>query len=97
MTDTPSLPRPRPQPFLRACRAYVSSPTPAPPAEQPPLYLRRNLGQRAREGPDAELVAVLRTVSIFNGLECKISCATSKVRRACGEEGQRVVWRGVVW
>lgn len=56
----------------------MSAPTPTPPADCQ-LYLRRNLSQRARQGPDAELVEVLRSVAIFNGLECKISCTTSKV------------------
>ncbi|KAG2499920.1 hypothetical protein HYH03_002207 [Edaphochlamys debaryana] len=59
-------------------RSYVSTPTPSPPSDCQ-LYLRRNLSQRARQGPDAELVEVLRSVTIFNGLECKISCTTSKV------------------
>ncbi|GFR40981.1 hypothetical protein Agub_g1646 [Astrephomene gubernaculifera] len=60
-------------------RSYVSAPTPSPSTSPPPLYLRRNLSQRARQGPDAELIEVLRSVAIFNGLECKISCTTSKV------------------
>ncbi|KAG2448373.1 hypothetical protein HYH02_006955 [Chlamydomonas schloesseri] len=59
-------------------KGYVSAPTPSPPADCQ-LYLRRNLSQRAQQGPDAELVEVLRSVAIFNGLECKISCTTSKV------------------
>ncbi|EFJ52116.1 hypothetical protein VOLCADRAFT_120353 [Volvox carteri f. nagariensis] len=59
-------------------KSYVSTPTPCPPTECQ-LYLKRNLSQRARQGPDAELVEVLRSVAIFNGLECKISCTTSKV------------------
>ncbi|GIL73116.1 hypothetical protein Vretimale_4724 [Volvox reticuliferus] len=59
-------------------KRYVSTPTAAPTTDCL-LYLKRNLSQRARQGPDAELVEVLRSVAIFNGLECKISCTTSKV------------------
>lgn len=67
-------------------RSYVSQPALEPAeltTQQPqpqPLFLRRNLPAPARPGSaDDVLLAALRSVHILNGLECKISCSTSKV------------------
>lgn len=68
------------------CRSYVSQPAQEPAdlatqQQQPqPLFLRRNLPLTARSGrTDDALPAALQKVHILNGLECKISCSTSKV------------------
>ena len=62
----------------------MSSPTPT---TQEHLFLRRNLSQRARNMPDVELVEMLKALVVTNGLECKISCANSKVC-VCGGGGE---------
>ncbi len=43
------------------------------------MYLRRNLSPRVPQATDEAVVEALKQVAVHNGLECKISCANSKV------------------